>query len=229
MRSAVGMSHIRLSRDLAAAGFSPGELARMTRAGELVHLRRGAYAEPTERELDPRVAHLRLLEATVAQCAPDAVVSHTSAGVLHELPVWREHLSRVHLTRDRRGGGRARRWVQAHGVLLTDTDVVEVGGYRVTGLARTVVDLGCCLPLTQAVAAGDVALAWTDRAEIIKAPEGFRLARIRFSVSSTARPSTASCCVGRDRARRRYWSRGSGARIGCGSSVGSSSAGCGRT
>ena len=160
------MSGIRLSRDLAAGGFGPGELARMIRAGELVHLRRGAYAEPSNGELDPRVAHLQLLEATVLQCGPEAVISHTSAAALHELPVWSEHLGRVHLTRDRHGGGRTRRWVQVHGVPLPDSDLVELHGFRVTGLARTVVDLGCCLPLTQAVAAGDLALTRIDRAEV---------------------------------------------------------------
>ena len=160
------MPRITFSRDLAADGFSPGELARMIRAGQLVRLRRGAYAEPPEGELDPRAAHLRLLEATVPQCGPAVVVSHTSAAALHELPVWREHLSRVHLTRNRHGGGRTRRWVQVHGVPLPESDVVESGGFRATGLARTVVDLGCSLPLAQAVAAGDLALTRIDRAEI---------------------------------------------------------------
>ncbi len=171
MYSAVGMSRILLSRDLAAAGFNPGELARMIRTGELVHLRRGAYTEPAS-DLDPTAAHLRLLEATVPQCGPDAVVSHTSAAVLHELPVWNEHLSRVHLTRNRHGGGRTRRWVQVHGLSLPSSDVVELGCFRATGLARTVVDLGCSLPLTQAVAAGDVALTRVDRAEIIRVVAG---------------------------------------------------------
>ena len=50
------MSRISLSRDLTAGGFSPDDLARMTRAGELVHVRRGAYAEPAG-DLDPRLAH----------------------------------------------------------------------------------------------------------------------------------------------------------------------------
>jgi hypothetical protein len=160
------MPRITLSRDLAADGYRPGELARMTRAGELVHLRRGAYAEPTDGELDPRVAHLQLLEATVPQCDPGAVVSHTSAAVLHDLPVWSEHLDLVQLTRDRRGGGRTRRWVQVHGALLPESDVVTVSRFRTTSLARTVVDLGCRLPLAQAVAAGDVALTRIARPEI---------------------------------------------------------------
>jgi hypothetical protein len=160
------MSRVTLSRDLTADGFSPGELARMTRAGELVHLRRGAYAEPADGELDPRAAHLQLLAATLPQCAPEAVVSHTSAAALYELPVWREQLARVHVTRDRHGGGRSRRWVQIHGIPLPESEVLELHGFRVTGLARTVVDLGCSLPLTQAVAAGDLALTRIDRAEI---------------------------------------------------------------
>ena len=160
------MSRITLSRDFAARGFSPDELARMTRDGELVHLRRGAYAEPAGPDQDPRLAHLRLIEATLSQCGSGAVVSHTSAAVVHDLPVWSEHLDRVHLTRDRRGGGRTRRWVCVHGSPLDAADVVETGGWPVTSLARTVVDLGCMLPLVQAVAAGDPALARTNRGEI---------------------------------------------------------------
>jgi len=163
------MSRITLSRDLAADGFSPGELARMTRTGELVHLRRGAYAEPADGELAPRAAHLQLLEATVPQCHPEAVVSHTSAAVLHELPVWREHLDRVQLTRDRPGGGRTRRWVRVHGAALAESDIVHVDGFRATSLARTIVDLGCGLPLAQAVAAGDAALTRIDPTAVAKA------------------------------------------------------------
>lgn len=166
------MSRITLSRDLAADGFSPGELARMTRAGELVHLRRGAYAEPTGRVLDPRAAHLRLLEATMPQCDPAAVVSHTSAAVVHDLPVWDAQLARIHLTRSRQGGGRTRRLVQVHGATLDAAEVVSRRGLRVTSLARTVVDLGRTLPLAQAVAAGDVALTRIDRRELDRAVAG---------------------------------------------------------
>jgi hypothetical protein len=163
------MSGIWLTRDLTADGFSPSELSRMIRSGELAHLRRGAYATPAEGQPDPRVAHLRLLEATVPLCDPAAVVSHTSAAAMHELPVWSEQLTRVHLTRDRPGGGRTRRWVQVHGLPLPDSDIVKLGGFRVTGLARTVVDVARTLPLTQAVAAGDVALTRIGRAEIAEA------------------------------------------------------------
>lgn len=152
------MTRVILSRDLTADGFSPGELARMTRSGELARLRRGAYADPVEGDPDPRLVHRRLVAATVPQCDPGAVVSHTSAAVAHDLPVWNEQLARVHLTRDRKGGGRTRRWVQIHGAPLAADEITPLDGLRVTSLPRTVVDLGRSLPLAQAVAAGDVAL-----------------------------------------------------------------------
>ena len=73
---------------------------------ELVHIRRGAYAEPTAEEPDPRAAHRQLVEATIRQSSPEAVASYISAAVLHGLPTWNDSLSRVHLSRDRSGGGR---------------------------------------------------------------------------------------------------------------------------
>lgn len=157
------MTRVSLRRDLAADGFSTDDLARMTRNGELVHLRRGAYAEPADPDLEPRLAHLRLIAGTVPQCAPGVVLSHTSAATVHGLPVWQEHLGRVHLTRDRRGGGQKRRWVQIHGAPLDPVDVTEDDRQSLTTLARTVVDLGRSLPLAQSVAAGDVALTRLDR------------------------------------------------------------------
>ena len=160
------MTKITLSRQFANDGFTPNELARMSRAGELVHVRRGAYAEPSATELAPRIAHLQLLHGTAPLCSPDAVVSHISAAVLHDLPVWTDRLERVHLTRSRAGGGRTRRFVQVHGSPLESDDIVQVAGFSVTSLPRTVVDLGCVLPLHQAVAAGDAALLRIDRCEV---------------------------------------------------------------
>ena len=156
------MTTIHLTRALRQRGFSPDELGRLVRTGELTRVRRGAYAPPgpapDSASLEPLARHLRLLAATVPQLSPEAVVSHVSAAVLHELPVWPAALERVHLTRDRSGGGRTRRYVQLHGCPLAPEDVVSVAGFQVTSLARTVLDLGCWLSLDQAVAAGDAAL-----------------------------------------------------------------------
>ena len=152
------MTPVRLSKDLAEQGYSYAEMARMTRDAELVRVRRGAYAPPDESALDPRVAHLRLLEATVGQSSGESVVSHASAAVLHGLPIGHDQLGRVHLTRDRPGHGKVRRYVQVHGLSLADGDIVEVNGFRVTSLARTVVDVACALRPLLAVPVGDAAL-----------------------------------------------------------------------
>ena len=50
--------------------------------------------------------------------------------------------------------------------------MVENGGFPVTSLARTVVDLGCTVPLVQAVAAGDLALTRIDCGSIDRVLRG---------------------------------------------------------
>lgn len=169
------MTTVRLSKNLAEQGYSYAEMARMTRSAELVRVRRGAYAPPDESALDPRVAHLRLLEATVGQSSSESVVSHASAAVLHGLPIGNDQLARVHLTRDRPGHGKVRRYVQVHGLPLTNGDIVEVSGLRVTSLARTVVDVACALPPLLSVPVGDAAL----RAGLSPSDLGAYLERIR--------------------------------------------------
>lgn len=159
LESGEAMTNVRLSKDLLEQGYSYAELTRMTRDAQLVRVRRGAYANGDGADdLDPRVAHLRLLEATVGQCSPDSVVSHASAAAVHGLPIGKEQLTRVHLTRDREGQGRTRRWVQVHGCRLPEEDVVDIGEFRVTSLGRTVLDLACALRPLLAVPVGDVAL-----------------------------------------------------------------------
>ena len=56
---------------------------------------------------------------------PSAVAQPPRPAVVHDLPVWQERLERVHLTRNRRGGGRTRRWVQVHGAPLGDDEVTR--------------------------------------------------------------------------------------------------------
>ena len=149
---------MQLSRQLTDQGYTYAEMARMTRNAELVRVRRGAYAPAGETQADPRLAHLQLLEATVGQSSTESVVSHASAAVLHGLPIGNDQLGRVHLTRNRKGQGKNRRYVQIHGLSLDDSDVVEVDGLRVTSLARTVLDIACTLRPLLAVPVGDAAL-----------------------------------------------------------------------
>lgn len=161
------MADVILTRDLTRRGFNPDEVARLERSGDLVRVRRGAYASRASEEADMQqddfgevaVRHGQLISATLPQLHPRAVISHGSAAVLHGLPVFPGAVQRVHVTRDRHGGGVRRSIVQVHGSRLRDDDYMMLDDVPVTSLARTVGDLSRTLPLDQAVAVGDRALA----------------------------------------------------------------------
>ena len=155
------MEPIRLTRELRDQGLTYGEIRRLSVAGDLRRLRRGAYANPaleTLRTPDPRASHLELLRATLRQSAPETVASHLSAAAVHGLPLWTAVLGRAQLTRNRPGGLKRRRYSEIRGIPLGADEVVVVDGMAVTSLARTVFDLGCRLPMRQAVPVGDAAL-----------------------------------------------------------------------
>jgi hypothetical protein len=137
-------------------GHTAADLERLLRDGSLTRLRRGAYAWP-DGDLSPEASHVLLLAATWAQLRAPATVSHVSAAVLHQLPVWTDHLARVHLTRPRTGGGKDGNLLRVHTSALPPDQVVVLGGMSTTSSARTVADLGRTLPLEQAVAAADTA------------------------------------------------------------------------
>jgi hypothetical protein len=161
------MDDILLTRSLRAQGYDAHEISRMRRRGELVTLRRGAYARDRPDDQTAERAHRELIMATVPQLETGAVISHASAAVLHGLPTWTSAIDRVHVTRDRSGGGRRRSIVHVNGAPLRPQDLAVIDGVPVTSLIRTVLDLARSLPMDQAVAAGDRALAvGLDRSEL---------------------------------------------------------------
>ena len=151
------VSDVRLSRELFAQGYSYAELLRLKRTGQLTRIRRGAYAN--REEPDPHLEHRRLLVATLGQTTAESVVSHHSAAVLHGLPVRLPQPPRVHLTRARPNGGKIRTYVHLHVAALSELEVCDIDAFRVTSLARTVVDLALVLDHAEAVAVGDAALS----------------------------------------------------------------------
>lgn len=104
-----------------------------------------------------------------AQRGSQSVLSHTSAAVIHGLPLYRVTPTRVHVSDARANGRVGREASVARHEVSVDGDVVCVDGLRVTSLARTVADLIGAVPVESAVSIADAALrsvAWIgdDRA-----------------------------------------------------------------
>ncbi len=153
------MDDIKLTRALLAEGYNHDDLRRLQQRSELVRVRRGAYATESSPDLAIDEQHRRLVLGTVPQLREGAILSHGSAAVLHGLPVWAEAIKRVHVTRSRQGNGTKRSVVQVHGAPLDPREITMIDGVPVTSLTRTVLDLARTLPMEQAVASGDRALA----------------------------------------------------------------------
>ena len=148
-----------MTRSLLDLGYNYNDLRRLQRGGELVRVRRGAYAPHEEPDQFIEQRHRRLILATAPQLRDGAVLSHGSAAVLYGLPVWPAAVERVHVTLSRSGNGVKRSVVQVHGAPLAPAEIVLIDNLPVTSLARTVLDLARTLPMMQAVATGDRALA----------------------------------------------------------------------
>lgn len=92
------------------------------------------------------------------QLLPDAVLSHTSAALLHGMPLPAPYRDDpvLHLARGPDKPGARRRNVRCHRLALRPGDVIcLVPGIRVTSPARTWFDLATMLPIHALVAAGD--------------------------------------------------------------------------
>lgn len=146
---------------LLSAGLLPGEIDRLVRTGLLRPVRRGTYLLDAEADTpaDPRSAHLLRARATAPHVATSAAFGHVTAALALRLPVWGVPLERVHLVRERDGGGGHRRLrTHVHRAPLPEEDVVELGGLRLTSPARTVADLARTEPAEQALVTLDAAL-----------------------------------------------------------------------
>ncbi|MFI6165432.1 hypothetical protein ACIBCN_01475 [Nocardia sp. NPDC051052] len=144
-----------LRRDAVLAGFTDDEL----RGAGWRRVHRGLYVESADAVgLTVEQRHHVLTRAVVAAATSAVTVTHVSAAIVHGLPVWRIPLARVHLSRNRRTGGRVRRRSVLHSMPIAIDEWVMVDDLPVTTVARTVVDLARTVPFEQAVVVGDAAL-----------------------------------------------------------------------
>jgi hypothetical protein len=154
-----------LRADLMADGLTERELRALRRAGALDPVRPGAYVAAGEERagLDPTLRHWYAVHAAVRRLGLGTVVSHTSAAVLHGLPLWfppgaPPGAVRVHVTRDRRSGARRSAHVDMHAASLRPDEVVAVDGVLTTSVARTLADIARTESFGVALVPADAAL-----------------------------------------------------------------------
>lgn len=155
----------------ADAGWTDAMLSAAVRRGDLIRLALGVYAISGPEFDGPdgadRLYRLRSI-ATVSSTRDGGatVLSHQSAAAVHGLPLLKPRREYVHVT-SLGGGGLIRGGRHVHGGSLTDDQIIEVGGIRVTDLVRTAVDVAEAGTFAQALTVFDAALrAGVDRADL---------------------------------------------------------------
>jgi hypothetical protein len=149
---------VRSRAHLVMNGWTDRRIAAAVRTGELALIRRGSFMSAEERKLLwPEQRHHAHVIA-VARDAPGlAVMSHSSAAVLWQLPLYAIRCARVHMTCGTPSRISSAPDVRRHFAPLPADDVVTVRGIRCTSLSRTVFDLIRTLPPEAAVAVADAA------------------------------------------------------------------------
>lgn len=147
-----------LMAELPPFGATWHDFARAVRGGRARRLRRGVYVqEQVWTELSAREQYLLRLHA-IARSRPSVpVFSHSSAAIIHGLPLVRDNSSHVHILAGEARSGRTRNGVVEHERPRAG-DVVRRGGLLATTVARTVVDLAASSNALAAVAVGDAAI-----------------------------------------------------------------------
>ncbi|MGN7132441.1 type IV toxin-antitoxin system AbiEi family antitoxin domain-containing protein [Rhodococcoides corynebacterioides] len=156
---------------LAAAGVEDQEIRTARGRGSLVRVGRGVYSDAAAyADTSERGRHLLAVRGVVA-ARTNAVVSHTSAAILHDLRMWNPDLSRVHLSIDAARGGRRTARVHTHTNRLTGC-LTQVRGPAATTVAKTAVDLARVLAFEAGVCVVDSALSVASRADVDAALDG---------------------------------------------------------
>jgi hypothetical protein len=158
-------------RDRALLVGDSSGLRRRAARGELVRVDHGVYATGqnwNEWDSDDRYrAHV----FAVAQSRRSDVVLHGySAAALWRLPIIGPWPAAVHLLTEKAGGGRSHDRIRRHALGFAHAQLTTIDGLRVTGEARTVIELAASAPFMSAVAAADFALhtGLTSRSELVE-------------------------------------------------------------
>lgn len=147
-----------MRRQALDTGYTVEEVDYLVRKGEWVSLRRGAYVERSVYEaMTAEQRHLARIHAVTRSLHKPAIVSHTSAVVLRDLPTHGLDLSEVHVTRRDLHSPRHEAGVHHHAGSLPVDDVELVDGVATTSLARTTLDTARMSDFESAVVVADAA------------------------------------------------------------------------
>lgn len=143
---------------LLARGITDDEIRTARRQGVWQQLHRGVYVASDSFSAVKTEQRHRITAIAVAQRSPHLVLSHTSAAILHGLPLWGRSLDDVHLTRSSRSGGRTTPGRVVHSGILAPQEITTIDGVAVTAIGRTLIDLGTRSSFETTVIAADHAL-----------------------------------------------------------------------
>jgi hypothetical protein len=153
--------------DLDARGPSSRAIEAAIANGALRRVHHGWYVEcPVWDAAYSEKRHLlRVVAAHAQQRCSDAVASHTSAVVLHGLPLFRLTPRRVHVSGAALGGHVSKPDVARHRIAVPEEDQAVIDGIPCTSLARTVADMVRLASPEAGLSIADAALrlaAWDD-------------------------------------------------------------------
>ena len=160
------------TEELLDRGISAREVRRLSDGGGLFKVRRGCYVRNSfwaalDQDGISRTRIDAYAHRTLTSSTGSYVFSHTSAARLHRLYLWQVD-DTIHITVPflPSSGGHARD-VATHTRVLPAVDVVQLEGYRVTSLERTVMDSCLVLNYAQGLILMDHALRrGADRGEL---------------------------------------------------------------
>lgn len=167
---------VSVPRVVLAREHDKNRLAKESRRGALIRVRRGAYCDAHEIQVsgaasaprEKRNRELARARALHAQLRAEHVFSHTTAALLLGCRVWTVP-DRTHLYQRYRASGRSAKDIARHRGELRPAEVTMIDGLPVTSLARTVVDCALALHPLEALVIADAALALgIEREDLLK-------------------------------------------------------------
>lgn len=161
--AAVRKKTVATAGEWRAAGITSAQFRSLSRAGDLVRVRRGVYATRSAMQAartDPRQGQALRVATARAHVGRDAVASHQSAAVLHGIDLLRSPgEGAVWLTRPPGLNHNPRQdEVHLYSAQLPGNHVTALYGVPLTTATRTVIDLARSLTFMEGVVAVDSAL-----------------------------------------------------------------------